>query len=252
MKIRIVSDLHLEFSKKIIKSLISSQEDNYCDCLIMAGDIVTYKNINDLVDILDIFSPRYQKIFYVLGNHEYYHKNDINIVNLYREICNKYPNVILLENDSYKLNDNWTILGTTLWSNISEKGLRMMSDGRYISMEDILEKHTKAVKFLEDQINLREVATEDGSLSSENFIVVTHHLPSKSLVHRKYSHYDNSGFASSCDHLFRDNIKYFVYGHTHTKSITKIGQTNLICNSLGYPGEQDIDLNEYCNCIIEI
>jgi len=69
-------------------------------------------------------------------------------------------------------------------------------------------------------------------------IFITHHLPSHLLIDRQYEDSQiNQCFASSCEQLMTNNVKYWFYGHTHSASDTTINETRLLCNPVGYPGE---------------
>lgn len=52
-----------------------------------------------------IVSKNWKKVFYVLGNHEYYYLNINEIVSKYYNLFNSFGNIILLENESYEIND---------------------------------------------------------------------------------------------------------------------------------------------------
>lgn len=233
MKFRVFSDLHLEYNG-ITEHLFELQINNPVDYLILAGDIATL----DTLDLLENFFEKlnYKKIFYVLGNHEYYSKDKIkNVSEIYKNLCDKYG-IILLDNNSYKIN-NIKIVGSTLWSNISKEGYNFISDKLYMSQEEIIDMHKKCINYLENE------------LSEENTIVITHHMPSKIFVDKKYKIYDNSAYASNCEHLFKQGITHWIYGHTHTKFRKLIGNIEFVCNSYGYPREND---NSNYECLIEI
>lgn len=79
------------------------------------------------------------------------------------------------------------------------------------------------------------------ALQHENCVVITHHLPSRSLIHPKYLTPEmkpyNQWFYCDLDYLFSERIKCWFYGHTHTPSKDVIGGVPLLCNPIGYPGE---------------
>jgi predicted phosphodiesterase len=253
-KIKIYSDLHLEYdinftnfnnNTKNDNNSDNNSDDNSCktDYLILAGDIVNL----DTLDKLDIFFEKiyrdYKKIFYILGNHEYYttypeNYRNKNIIEIYRNICKKYG-IFLLDNDIDYI-DEYLLIGSTLWSLINKIGFDYVSHKTFLTMDEINKKHQDSVEFIKSILEKN---------LNKKIIVVTHYMPSKSLIDKKYRIYDNSAFASNCEHLFKKNIHYWIYGHTHTKSNRMINDINFLCNPYGYPSERD---GEYRDVVIEL
>ena len=69
-------------------------------------------------------------------------------------------------------------------------------------------------------------------------VVVTHHCPT---LRREFNSYPggalNSAFQVDLDAFIEaSDVDYWIYGHTHYAggSGTKIGETTLLCNQLGY------------------
>lgn len=236
MKFKVVSDLHLEFMSNIdgIISKINNESDFGKMNLILTGDITTFRHRK----YLDVLFSRlfFNKIFFILGNHEYYHSDHkVDVVQEYRNICSKYHNVIFLENDVYQIENGPLIVGATLWSNIDRIGYNSMTDNKYLSMEKILEKHNESVSFIKGVVE---------NIVDKPILIITHHLPSKTFILPKYKHYNNTGFASDCDSLFKKPISHWIFGHTHTKIENEINGIKFICNPLGYINEnKDYDYN---------
>ncbi len=68
--------------------------------------------------------------------------------------------------------------------------------------------------------------------------VVTHHMPSFSLISPRYADNPlNICFASNCEKLMLPNVKAWIYGHTHNACSGMFGNTLVACNSRGYPHE---------------
>lgn len=237
---RIISDIHLEHHKDISPFLRSFCARPKADYLILAGDVCAPNELRKLSLFLAYVSPLYERIIYVLGNHEYYKYFDHTcetyyldrrlsekIPNMYRSVCAPFHNVTLLENESY-VDEHVSIYGTTLWTNIHGRAVLFMNDLNYLGLEEYLGMHEKAKKALE-------------SLPDRGHdIIVTHHMPSYDFVAPQYKNTGtmNSGFASHCDYLFPKAKKYWIFGHTHTPVCQDKDGIRFICNPVGYPGEE--------------
>jgi predicted phosphodiesterase len=236
MKFRLLSDLHLEFRTKEVSSIVSNvkkfNESDKADYLILAGDITNNKHLDSLVKFIKALHEDYIKIFYILGNHELYFTNSDNTVEMYRNLVKDF--VVFLENETYDLG-KISIAGTTLWSNVSLNDYYMLNDKNFISHDKILETHNKSKEFI------KNLPTD------KKYIIITHHMPHKSLIDKKYRKYSSTGFASNLDELFKEHILYWCYGHTHTPNRSVINGINFLCNPLGYPGE-----NSFEDCVFEI
>ena len=85
---------------------------------------------------------------------------------------------------------------------------------------------------------------EDALQNNENCIVITHHMPSSSLIDIKYKTPKmqpyNQWFYCNMDEMIEkqgDKIKCWIYGHTHTPSSVMINKIPFVCNPIGYPNE---------------
>jgi predicted phosphohydrolase len=236
MKLRYLSDLHLEFIKSnkiddLIKKIIPNQEEIY----ILAGDICTFNDDNyDKYDkLMKYINNSFKKTFVILGNHEYYNKiKTIDEINIFlNKYFNNFENISLLI-DKFEYYDNYCFVGTTLWSNITDPSYKI-NDVYSIQNFDYI-KYNKlnlnCNKFLEETIE-----------NNNNCIIITHHMPSNSLINIKYEDSPfNQWFYSNMDNLIeqkKDKIKCWIYGHTHTPSFKIIKGIPFLCNPIGYPNE---------------
>lgn len=115
MKIQYCSDLHLEF-KENKHFLAKNPIQPTGEILLLAGDIVPFALIDKHNDFFDYVSANYESVFWVPGNHEYYHYNLKDVKNpLYEKIRH---NVFLVNNQiiPYK---SVNLIFSTLWSSIS-------------------------------------------------------------------------------------------------------------------------------------
>ena len=72
-------------------------------------------------------------------------------------------------------------------------------------------------------------------------MVLGHHAPSHKSIHPKYQNQDvmNHAFVNRLDEYIIDHpqIKLWVHGHVHDCWDYMIGDTRIVCNPRGYPGE---------------
>lgn len=230
MKIRYMSDLHLEHIKNIDAFLGQIQPGEVC---ILAGDIG-----NPCKPHYDTFmkfiSQNFTKAFVIAGNHEYYH-NPMDETNAHMDkYFKQFENITFLRN-RYEIYEGYCFVGTTLWTHVTDPRYKIQ-DVYQIPRFDYIEYnrlHRNSIAFLKE------------ALTHENCVVITHHVPSTSLIHAKYLTPSmmpyHQWFACDLDTFFTPNIKAWFYGHTHTPSVAKIQNIPFLCNPIGYPGENEGD-----------
>lgn len=235
--IRYLSDLHLEFIKphkinKFINHIKQSDPEQVC---VLAGDI-GYPFSDNYKVFMDHISKTFKKSFIICGNHEYYNKkNTIDEINEYlTEFFNGYNNITFL-NNSYEKYNGYTFIGTTLWSNIT--------DPEYDINDVYSIKNFDYIKYNELNKICRDYLDEQIKLH-DNIIMITHHMPSYSLIDEKYklppTNKYNQWFYSDMDKFIEENnkkIKCWIYGHTHTPSFNYLYDIPFMCNPIGYPNE---------------
>jgi predicted MPP superfamily phosphohydrolase len=244
--LRIFSDLHLEFGLGPIKKCVDICFKNRSKYIILAGDITNFKqreqNLTKLITELKPFTDR---IIYILGNHEYYELGKTKaceVKAIYGDLSKKLD-IDFLENESLET-DDFIFYGTTLWSKLNENAFSKMNDQfSFSSRQEVLDIHQESVNKLETFINEYK--------SDKQLVVITHHMPSFKLIDKEYEKFTslNAGFASELDHLIRDPVSYWVFGHTHKPSNTVINGVKLICNPHGYPKER-YARTDYPDCTI--
>ena len=231
MRIQYISDLHLEHYHKFKIKSIFSKIENVADILIVAGDI-GYPSKQHYTDFINFISDKYQKIFIILGNHEYY-STHLLPKNTVLEIIKPYKNISLLD-DNYEIYKGYCFVGTTLWSNVADIEMAhkyKINDISHIkdlgNIDNYNQLHRKSVEFLQQIFKL-----------TYNFIVITHHIPLLELITENYKDNPyNQWFATDLKYLMNPNIKHWFFGHTHTASENKYYDIEFHCNSIGYPNE---------------
>jgi len=239
MKVRLFSDLHLEFIKpNKIEQFIKKIPFGNDEICILAGDIGNpYQTNYD--SFMRFINKNFKKTFYITGNHEYYNKKKtIQETNEFLEkYFQQFDNISFL-NNNYEIYDNYCFIGTTLWSKITNLNYNI-NDVYNIPNFDYIEYNRLnklSIDFLQDTLQ-----------KNENCIVITHHVPSYSLIDVKYKTLQmepyNQWFYCNMDDLIEANvnkIKYWIYGHTHTPSNIMINEILFLCNPIGYPNENSI------------
>lgn len=228
MKIRLLSDLHIEgFANKAIYA-----NPEKADVLVLAGDInVTAERVwDDLVR----FRENVEHVVYVPGNHEWYH-------NSYEEfdakMCSKeLDGVHYLCNDCVVI-DGVTFIGTPLWTNFRNspqsamlaKGL--ISDFRWYSSKTCMERGTYAQQWLKRAYE---------NIAGKK-VIITHWMPAVECIDPQYlgpgSNEDlNRYFANDMGGWVSEisNVPFWFFGHTHSSVDITLGDTRLVSNPSGY------------------
>jgi Icc-related predicted phosphoesterase len=286
MKIKLVSDLHLEFSD------INIQNDQNYDVLILGGDICIAQDLHDhpepsnsidqaaiangtglgrrqekaqrFRDFFKRCSFQFPHVIYIMGNHEFYHGKFYAAIDYMREECAKYPNIYMLEQDT-KIIDDVVFVGGTLWTDMNKgdpltmhaiEG--MMNDFRIIrndyrsyapmSARDVVGRHARTLAYF------RSVLAEQ---HDKKFVVVGHHSPSFQSCHPMYGDDTlmNGGYHSDLSEFILDHpqIVLWTHGHTHHPFDYVIGETRVVCNPRGYQNDgYDEETGWNPNILLEI
>lgn len=253
--LKYVSDLHLELRKSINHPKLSplwTSNSSHKVYLALLGDISNPHSSN-LFEFLQKVSPKYEKIFYVPGNHEYYNLTPQNLQtknqmkSKLQDICNSFSNVILLDNSTYIL-DNIKIIGSTLWSRVDKhhKSIinQFLNDYHLIYNESLFpirisdtnKWNSEALKFIETEIQFSELPC----------IVLSHHAPLFS--HPDQNQYTalpkylngkfNQAFHNDLRHLMNKPVAAWLYGHTHYSGNFVYNGVYVGTNQLGYHHEE--------------
>jgi len=231
--------------------------------LALCGDIGNPSNPL-LREFLSNVSPMYEKVFYVPGNHEYYHTEKCwdGIHQDLKSICDQFDNVFLMDNRMEKIDENIIVIGSTLWTNIPESQNHVsdtindyrlikkvdQSSGQLttINIDDTNSWNDQCVKFIHKQI--------DSVGPGIKCIVLTHHAPLFSdlslglfTADQKYlDSKNNYAFHNDLASMFVKPVCVWIYGHTHYTSKTKYRDVVLATNQLGYSHEEsDIKFDPY-------
>lgn len=250
LRIYSISDLHLEFypNHRDLWKVISPFLPN-ADILILAGDIgIAYgiKGYDEYTSLLLLFKQKYENVILVPGNHEYYKTKKYDIVTVtdtLRKMCDE-TGVVLLSNNMAKIKDVYFI-GTTLWTKAESHIRHFMSDfGKvFPDVPTYNKEFQRCYDWLKKTLDETH-ETIQNNRCDDRIVVITHHLPSKHLIHEKYSSgLFNSGYYTDIlQDLKLDNVDLWLSGHTHESIIYEYEKPNtdiltIGINPVGYPSE---------------
>jgi len=264
MKIKLVSDLHLEFSD------ISIQNEHDYDLLILGGDIMIAQDLHDYPandsimefvgkrqekskrfrDFLKRVSFQFPQVIYIAGNHEYYHGKYPDAIDYLKTECESYPNIHMLEMESVTIQDTTFVAGT-LWTDMNRKDPLTLTSCREtmndyhvvrnsqreyakLSPIDTVRRHMDTMSFIKTEVE----KNPDGK-----YVVVGHHAPTHLSTKPKYEkdYQLNGAYRSDLSEFILDHpqIKLWTHGHTHNAFDYIIGSTRVVCNPRGYEGYEE-------------
>jgi predicted MPP superfamily phosphohydrolase len=236
MKIRVLSDLHVEFAP-------FDPPKVEADVIVLAGDI--HNRLNGLNWLLGAFDEK-TPIIYVLGNHEFYGDKIPELTEDLKQLTAK-TNVHVLENDAVTICDV-VFLGATLWSDFGLEGdpfigataaktgmtdyrrIRTLPGYGKLRPADTRRYHEQSKAWLAEEVEKHR---------GKKVVIVTHHAPSgKSIEERFRGDPLNGAFASNMERFVEEcGAKLWVHGHIHFRSDYMIGETRVLANPRGYPDE---------------
>lgn len=240
MRIRILSDLHLECYED--PDACGIVDDIGCDVVVLAGDIN-----NGLTGIEWAARTFREPVIYVLGNHEYYDHDAATLLPQARE-CAAALGVHLLERDEVRISDT-RFLGCTLWTGFDAGPLgwlhatriahpivadfsEIRNGGRLVSPSQMIEWYEHSLAWLTSRLDAAAPA-----------VVVTHFAPTRAVINPRFGAGDEMTpyFHNDLDYLMGRAAPLWIYGHNHYSADetveTGTGRTRVVSNQLGYPDE---------------
>jgi len=260
MQFQLYSDIHLEMFNGHKFPKITPK----ADYLILAGNI----DRKNLENFLDYTSKNWERVFYVLGNHEYYYSSYTFhlLKDKYKNLCNKFHNVHLCDN-SYHIIDDIIIYGFTAWTKpifkTSEEACLELNDyneirtfhDRTITIGEIAiisdNDMIKFKQFLEFFYNFK-------SFKDKKLMIVTHFPPIsgssdnlnttsdpiyKNDILQNYFRWNNLCKEECIPKQYIEKIKVWCSGHTHWNFNFVENNIQYISNQIGYI-EETIQFND--------
>lgn len=260
MLIRLSSDNHFEHrvkrsdpATKLFKTIdrhIPPDDRDSESTLVLAGDISPY--FGQRVLILEHLLPRFRRIIYIAGNHEFYGGELTDWGFEANRIAERLPENIHLSRTYQAQNkefDGVNFIYSTMWTEFGEG--RPLEEMTIANMPDC-----RAISYLGKRLkpeyiwpihkaNLESTKSFLETCYAQNpaipRVVITHHMPAMSLCDPRYGNSPANGLFASRDTeplLAADYApQFWLYGHTHAPNKRKLENTVCICNPKGYPKE---------------
>ena len=237
MKVKLLSDCHTEFWNKQVL------QPGTGEVLILAGDIGLVSDLGtkygyDYQTFLELCGCGYERVFYVLGNHEHY---DYDITKTAEKLRQFLPPNFTLLDDSSEFYNGVHFVGGTLWADFRKENPMVMSDcgrimndyhsiknnGEALTPKDTLERHKVTCEWMD-----RCLDTLRGPV-----VMVTHHAPHFNSVHGRYKSSEISGaYYSDMEWMMEryPNIVTWCHGHVHESNNYEVLGCNVVSNPFGY------------------
>lgn len=256
-KFDIISDIHTDLWKSGVLGVNFSELQNKgSDLLIIAGDTSNY--LDEVVQVVRNARKIYEHVLFVDGNHEHYMTpNYVQETMKYLRAEGESIGATFLDGENNLLVDRTLFIGVNGWYDFkivepeytaaqSQRAWLMQSnDPRYVYFGpnvDAADLATKHADFLAVQV---AAAQDDDAV--ERIVVTTHTAPRKEFVSMIHGNaawnmlsgaYGNAEMSRVRDADVNGKIKFWAFGHTHTRSDKDLEGIRYLNNSRGYENEQ--------------
>ncbi len=261
MKIRVLSDLHLEHHMPAEMPACAA------DLVILAGDIANGR------DGIDWAARTFAvPVVYVPGNHEYY-ENKLEAADaLMAAAAAEHPHVRMLNRGVAEFATDTTrirVIGATWWSDYSLFGAERreasmqacaaaMLDHRLIELTEAdgtVRHFTPADALARHEAESAWLAAELARPFAGRTVVVTHHAPDLGSLDPRFSRdLVSGGFVSRRPDLVAQ-ADLWIHGHTHTSFDYRHDDSRVVCNPRGYvsrrTGEVENKQFDWC-CVVNV
>lgn len=234
VKIRVLSDLHLEFQDWNPPAVET-------DIVVLAGDIHSGTRGIEWARRQFPVTP----IVYVPGNHEFYGREIEQTLSDLQRVGRRFG-VDVLHGRGVVIG-GVRFLGATLWTDFALNGAdaqsiaRAMSDAKYGMSDFSVIRHGSHGLFRPEHaraMHVEQVGWIRKKLRDDfpgPTILVSHHLPHPCSIHRKYRGSTlNPSFASDLSRLMGPPVAVWIHGHTHGSCDYVAEGTRIVCNPRGY------------------
>ena len=233
MKIRLLSDLHLE-------GYVYYYEYAGEDIVVLAGDIHNKYRHEFILDQI----PSNVKILFVAGNHEYYGEDFDSVNNYFYELQAEYTNFFWLHNESIII-DGVEFFGGTMFTDweldneswtAKQRAKEGIADFSWITKKgrDGLNSRWNPEDHLQEHLAFRDSLVQWLAKPAEKRVVVSHFVPHPEGSDPKYKGSSLNPYFLCDMTKYMENVNLWMYGHTHSSKDMMEGNCRLVCNPRGY------------------
>ncbi|KZZ92807.1 Metallophosphoesterase domain protein [Moelleriella libera RCEF 2490] len=244
-RVQILSDLHLEVGQQYSTYTFPAS----APYLLLGGDIGRLIDYDGYLKFLEAQVSRYEKVFLVLGNHEFYGLDYASGLDEARRLAQE-PSLVdaLVLLDRTRWDDptsTLTVVGCTLWSAIPAEASRLIeskiNDFKHIDGWTAREHnrvHAMEVSWLREQI--AQVVGEMNKAPpgrERQLLVATHHAPcteGTSLPEDSGNPWTPAFATDLLDQHGFQGVKVWAFGHTHHSVDLMRNGIRLVANQRGY------------------
>ncbi len=236
MRLRVLSDLHLEFAPFDPPAAAA-------DVVVLAGDL--HPGLRGL----EWAAARWPDtpVVHVPGNHEFYgHAYPRLVRKLVARAADLGAHLHVLS-DAAAVVGGVRLLGATLWTDFALLGTpdasaaaarEQMTDFKRVRVEPGYRRCRPQDTVMWHQRSLRWLAGALAEPFAGPTVVVTHHAPSRRSLNPDYTDPVAAAYASDLDEVVAaSGAALWVHGHTHHCVDYRLGPTRVLSNQRGYPDE---------------
>lgn len=250
MRLRIFSDIHLEYSP----SWRFSHGNE--DAILCAGDLSSAAHWEKARRLIKSSKVPF---YFTPGNHEFYSGEFHVVMNRFRALEREFPLFRCLVNESVMLGE-YLLVGTPLWTDFALDGKPFVSmSNALVGINDfrrcmIVPRRLQGATPESTPANRMRPITPGDMRAWNRFsrgfikrelakglptIVLSHWCPTEAVIAPRYrGHPNNPFFVTNCNDLMGANLRFWVHGHTHASSDCIVNGTRVLSNPKGYPRER--------------
>ena len=241
MKLRILSDIHVEFFE-------CTPPSAKADAILLAGDIG--EGLSGIEWSVEQFGAAGVPVIYVPGNHEFYGWH----MEVWRDEAAALAaekGLLFGDMGSFRLEKEGEapvrVIAATLWTDFALFGKHQVDycgmlvqralydyraigyQGRRLAWQDTRALHEQAIHWMKAECKKANAA-------GEKVVVVTHHAPSLQSAAPQYvDDLVTAGFASNLEAFASKHVDLWVHGHMHNSSSYTLDRCRVVANPRGYP-----------------